>query len=312
LTRTPGCIEMNPNLISIADLSSEEIRAVLDRADELKVRRDDPAARSILAGKSLAAIFEKPSTRTRVSLEVAMTDLGGHALYLNSGDLQLGRGETIADTARVLSRFVSGIAARVYDHNTVEELARTATVPVINSLSNAEHPCQILADLMTMRERFGRLAGLKVAWVGDGNNVCNSTILACALMGMDIAVASPPGFGPDRKILDQADRLGGRTVVVADPVEAVRGADVVETDTWVSMGDEAEAAKRAEAFRRYQVNSGLLRHAKSDVIVLHCLPAHRGHEITDEVMDGPQSAILDQSENRLHSIKAVLEKLMVR
>lgn len=194
MTRTPGCIEMNPNLISIADLSSEEIRAVLDRADELKVRRDDPAARSILAGKSLAAIFEKPSTRTRVSLEVAMTDLGGHALYLNSGDLQLGRGETIADTARVLSRFVSGIAARVYDHNTVEELARTATVPVINSLSNAEHPCQILADLMTMRERFGRLAGLKVAWVGDGNNVCNSTILACALMGMDIAVASPPAL----------------------------------------------------------------------------------------------------------------------
>jgi len=240
-----------------------------------------------------------------------MTDLGGHALYLSSKDLQLGRGETIADTARVLSRFVSGIAARVYDHNTIEELGRYAAVPVINALSNVEHPCQILADLMTMRERFGRLAGLKVAWVGDGNNVCNSTILAAAMMGMEMAVAAPPGYEPDRKILDQAESLGGRTIVVADPVEAVRGADVVSTDTWISMGDEAEAAKRVEAFRRYQVNSDLLRHASSEAIVLHCLPAHRGQEITDAVMDGPRSAILDQSENRLHSVKAVLERLMV-
>ena len=299
------------NLISIRDLSPREVEAVLDRADELKAGRSDPSSRSILAGKSLAAIFEKPSTRTRVSLEVAMTDLGGHALYLSSKDLQLGRGETIADTARVLSRFVSGIAARVYDHNTIEELGRYAAVPVINALSNVEHPCQILADLMTMRERFGRLAGLKVAWVGDGNNVCNSTILAAAMMGMEMAVAAPPGYEPDRKILDQAESLGGRTVVVADPVEAVRGADVVSTDTWISMGDEAEAAKRVEAFRRYQVNSDLLRHASSEAIVLHCLPAHRGQEITDAVMDGPRSAILDQSENRLHSVKAVLERLMV-
>ncbi|HII07309.1 MAG TPA: ornithine carbamoyltransferase [Methanotrichaceae archaeon] len=304
---------MNLNLISIADLSSEEILAILDRADKLKARRNDAACRSILAGKSLATIFEKPSTRTRVSLEVAMTDLGGHALYLSSKDIQLGRGETIADTARVLSRLVHGIAARVYDHSTVEELARHATVPVINSLSDFEHPCQILADLMTMRERFGHLEGLKVAWVGDGNNVCNSTILAAALMGMEMRVASPPGYGPDRKILDQADSLGGGTViVVTDPVKAARGADVVETDTWVSMGDEAEAAKRVEAFGRYQVNADLLRHASDDVIVMHCLPAHRGQEITDDVMDGPRSAILDESENRLHSVKAVLEKLMVR
>ena len=311
MTQTSGCIEMKSNLISIADLSSDEIRAILDRAEELKARRDDPATRSILAGKSLAAIFEKPSTRTRVSLEVAMTDLGGHALYLSKSDLQLGRGETIADTARVLSRFVSGIAARVYDHKTVEELARAASVPVINSLSDREHPCQILADLMTMRERFGRLAGLKVAWVGDGNNVCNSTILASALVGMEIVVASPPGFGPDRKILNQADRLGGGAVVVTDPVKAVSGADVVETDTWVSMGDESEAEKRLAAFGRYQVNSDLLKHASDEAIVLHCLPAHRGREITDEIMDGPRSAILDQSENRLHSVKAVLEKMMV-
>lgn len=299
------------NLISIRDLSPREVEAVLDRADELKAGRCDPSARSILAGKSLAAIFEKPSTRTRVSLEVAMADLGGHALYLSTKDLQLGRGETIADTSRVLSRFVHAIAARVYDHRTIEELGRYAEVPVINALSDLEHPCQILADLMTVRERFGRLAGLKVAWVGDGNNVCNSTILAAAMMGMEMAVAAPPGYEPDRKILDQAESLGGRTVVVADPLEAVRGADVVSTDTWVSMGDEAEAAKRVEAFRRYQVNSDLLRHAKDDAIVLHCLPAHRGQEITDEVMDGPKSAILDQSENRLHSVKAVLERLLV-
>jgi ornithine carbamoyltransferase len=303
---------MNLNLISIADLSSEEILKILDRAGELKARRNDPAIRSILAGKSLATIFEKPSTRTRVSLEVAMTDLGGHALYLSSKDIQLGRGETIADTARVLSRFVHGIAARVYDHSTVEKLARNASIPVINTLSDTEHPCQILADLMTIRERFGHLEGLKVAWVGDGNNVCNSTILAAALMGMEMRVASPPGYGPDRKILDQADSLGGGTIVVTDPVKAARGADVVETDTWVSMGDEAEAAKRLAAFGRYQVNKDLLRHASDDVIVMHCLPAHRGQEITDDVMDGPRSAILDQSENRLHSVKAVLEKLMVR
>jgi ornithine carbamoyltransferase len=299
------------NLISIRDLSPREVEAVLDRADELKAGRCDPSARSILAGKSLAAIFEKPSTRTRVSLEVAMADLGGHALYLSTKDLQLGRGETIADTSRVLSRFVHAIAARVYDHRTIEELGRYAEVPVINALSDLEHPCQILADLMTVRERFGRLAGLKVAWVGDGNNVCNSTILAAAMMGMEMAVAAPPGYEPDRKILDQAESLGGRTAVLADPLEAVRGAEVVSTDTWVSMGDEAEAAKRVEAFRRYQVNSDLLRHAKDDAIVLHCLPAHRGQEITDEVMDGPKSAILDQSENRLHSVKAVLERLLV-
>ena len=299
------------NLISIRDLSPGEVEAILDRADELKARRCDPFARSILAGKSLAAIFEKPSTRTRVSLEVAMTDLGGHALYLGKNDLQLGRGETLPDTARVLSRFVHGIAARVYDHKTVEELGRHAAVPVINVLSDQEHPCQILADLMTIRERFGRLSGLKVAWVGDGNNVCNSTIIAAAMMGMEIVVASPPGYGPNRKILDHADRLGGGTVVVTDPVKAVSGADVVSTDTWVSMGDEDDAARRVEAFRRYQVNADLLSHASDGAIVLHCLPAHRGQEITDEVMDGPKSAILDQSENRLHSAKAVLERLLV-
>jgi len=298
------------NLISIADLTKEDILEFLDRADELKAGRDEGVAGQVLAGKSLATIFEKPSTRTRVSLEVAMTDLGGHALYLSSKDLQLGRGETIADTARVLSRFVHGIAARVFDHTTVEELGLHAKVPVINSLSDLEHPCQILADLMTMREHFGRLEGLKVAWVGDGNNVCNSTILAAALLDMELVVACPPGYEPNGKILERASLLGGRAEVISDPKEAVKGADVVDTDTWISMGDEEDAARRKQIFLPYQVNSDLMKLASDDAIVMHCLPAHRGHEITDEVMDGPQSAILDQSENRLHSVKAVLEKLI--
>jgi len=303
---------MTMNLVSITDLTAEEILKILDRSDELKRSRSRSRSETgqVLARKSLATIFEKPSTRTRVSLEVAMTDLGGHALHLSSNDLQLGRGETIADTARVLSRIVHGIAARVFDHATVEELAFHAEVPVINSLSNREHPCQILADLMTMRERFGRLEGLKVAWIGDGNNVCNSTILVSALMGMDLTVACPPGHEPDGDILDEADRLGGRVKVVADPAKAAEGAEVVETDTWVSMGDEAEAAWREKVFEPYQVNSGLMSLASVGAIVMHCLPAHRGQEITDDVMDGPQSAILDQSENRLHTIKAVLERFL--
>ncbi|MHC1631321.1 MAG: ornithine carbamoyltransferase [Methanotrichaceae archaeon] len=301
---------MQVNLVSITDLTKEEILAILDRADEFKKERSKVNTSHILAGKSLAAIFEKSSTRTRVSLEVAMTDLGGHALYLSSRDLQLGRGETIADTARVLSRFVHGISARVYDHSTAEELARYANVPVINVLSDREHPCQILADLMTMRERFGHLEGLKLAWIGDGNNVCNSTILAAALLKMKMVVASPQGYEPNRKILEWANSLGGSTEVVTDSAEAAKGADVIETDTWVSMGDETEAAQREIAFTNYQVNSDLMKLASTEAIVLHCLPAHRGHEITDEVMDGPQSVILDQSENRLHTIKAVLEKLI--
>jgi ornithine carbamoyltransferase len=296
------------DLISITDLAPGEILEILDRADALKAARN--VTSTIFAGKSLAMIFEKPSTRTRVSLEVAMTDFGGHALYLGRNDLQLGRGETIADTARVLSRYVHGIVARVYDHETVAELAANADVPVINALSNLEHPCQILADLMTMREHFGALEGLRVAWIGDGNNVCNSTVLACALLGMELRVASPPGFGPKSQILEEAKRQGGSIMLTLDPAKAAMDADVIETDTWISMGDEAEEAKRLKAFTKYQVNSDLVELARSDAIVMHCLPAHRGKEITDEVMDGPHSAILDQSENRLHTTKAVLEKLI--
>lgn len=298
------------NLISIADLSREQIIGLLDSADAFRAGRGRAEGPRPLQGKSLAMIFEKPSTRTRVSLEVACAELGGHALYLSSSELQLGRGETIADTARVLSRYVHGITARVYSHSTVEQFAQAAGVPVVNALSDWEHPLQILADLQTMRQRFGDLEGLRVAWIGDGNNVCNSLLLASAILGMRIAVASPPGYQPTDRILAQAERLGGLSKVVVEPEEAARGADVVVTDTWISMGEEGQEAERLRVFGKYQVNTGLMALAASGAVAMHCLPAHRGQEITDEVMDGPQSAVFDEAENRLHSSKAVLNWLM--
>ena len=296
------------NLISIADLSREDILRLLDSAEAFRARRGHHGLP--LQGKSLAMIFEKPSTRTRVSLEVAAAELGGHPLYLSAGELQLGRGETIADTARVLSRYVHGITARVYSHNTVVQLAEHASVPVINALSDWEHPLQILADLQTMRQRFPALEGLRVGWIGDGNNVCNSLILASAILGMEITVASPRGYQPKAQVLGQAKELGGQPRVVEEPAEAAADANVLVTDTWVSMGDEAEEAERLRVFGKYQVNSRLLDLAARDVIALHCLPAHRGQEITDEVMDGPRSAVFDEAENRMHTSKAVMAWLM--
>jgi ornithine carbamoyltransferase len=296
------------NLISISDLTREDIYRLLDSAEAFRAERGKGIRP--LEGKSLAMIFEKPSTRTRVSLEVACEELGCHGLNLSSAELQLGRGETVADTARVLSRYVHGITARVYSHSTVEQLAKHASVPVINALSDWEHPLQILADLMTMRQRFGRLEGLAMAWVGDGNNVCNSLLLASAIMGMEMSVASPRGYGPDPRILERSQRLGGKPRLVAEPKEAAAGADVVITDTWISMGDEGEEAERLRVFGRYQVNRELMRLAKERAIAMHCLPAHRGQEITDEVMDGPQSAVFDEAENRLHASKAVLAWLL--
>jgi len=284
------------NLISIADLCKEDIIRLLDSADAFKAQRGHHGRP--LQGKSLAMIFEKPSTRTRVSLEVACSELGGHPLYLSAGELQLGRGETVADTARVLSRYVHGITARVFSHNTVIQLAKHASVPVVNALSDWEHPLQILADLQTMRQHFGRLEGLRVGWIGDGNNVCNSLILASAIMGMEVCVASPAGYEPKARIMKEAERLGGRIEVVSEPAQAARGVDVLVTDTWVSMGDEAEEAERLRVFGKYQVNSELMRLASEDAIALHCLPAHRGQEITDEVMDGEQSAVFEEAENR--------------
>ena len=296
------------NLISIADLSGEDILRLIQSAEAFRARRGRHG--QPLEGKSLAMIFEKPSTRTRVSLEVAAWELGGHPLYLSANELQLGRGETIADTARVLSRYVHGITARVHSHGTVLQLAEHASVPVINALSDWEHPLQILADLQTMSQNFQALDGLQIGWIGDGNNVCNSLILASAILRMEITVASPPGYGPKAEILEEARALGGSPQVVEEPEEAAGGADVLVTDTWVSMGDEAEEAERLRVFGRYQINSQLMDLAGEGAIALHCLPAHRGQEITDEVMDGPRSRVFDEAENRMHTSKAVMAWLM--
>ena len=296
------------NLISIADLSGEDILRLIQSAEAFRARRGRHG--QPLEGKSLAMIFEKPSTRTRVSLEVAAWELGGHPLYLSANELQLGRGETIADTARVLSRYVHGITARVHSHGTVLQLAEHASVPVINALSDWEHPLQILADLQTMSQNFQALDGLQIGWIGDGNNVCNSLILASAILRMQITVASPPGYGPKAEILEEARAVGGSPRVVEEPGEAAGGADVLVTDTWVSMGDEAEEAERLRVFGRYQINSQLMDLAGDGAIALHCLPAHRGQEITDEVMDGPRSRVFDEAENRMHTSKAVMAWLM--
>lgn len=255
-------------------------------------------------------IFEKNSTRTRVSFEVAMTDFGGHSLYLNSRDIQIERGETIEDTARTLSGYLHGIIARVLSHETVKKLAEFSTIPVVNALSDMEHPCQILADFMTIMEHKNRFEGLKFAWIGDGNNVCNSALLGSAIMGMEFSIACPKGYEPKTEFLEQAKALGGKFTITDDPKTAAKDADIIYTDVWVSMGDEAEEEKRLRDFASFQVNAELLGDAKPDVIVMHCLPARRGFEITDEVMDGPNSVVYEEAENRLHAHKALILKLM--
>jgi ornithine carbamoyltransferase len=300
------------DLISIYDLTKADIEAILHKAAELKGMHQQGIAHRPLEGKTLAMIFEKPSTRTRVSFEVGMYQLGGHALSLNPGETQLGRGEAIADTARVLSRYVNGIMIRTYAHQRVEEMARFASVPVINGLSNLLHPCQILSDIFTIWERRGGYEGLKVAYVGDGNNVANSWINAALRLGFDLWLACPPGYGPDDKILSRAQEEGSsRIILTLDPREAVKGAHVINTDVWASMGQEGERAERLKAFQGYQVNADLIRRAGKDVVVMHCLPAHRGEEITDEVMDGPYSMVFEQAENRLHVQKAILTLLLM-
>jgi ornithine carbamoyltransferase len=302
---------MKRDILSVLDLKDDLIE-VLDLAERMKVKEMNIA--SPLQGKSLAMIFEKSSTRTRVSFEVGMTQLGGHALYLSPKDLQMGRGETVADTARTLSRYVNGIMYRAYKHDMMVELAKYASVPVINALDDVEHPCQIAADLLTIREHLGKFKGKKLVYVGDGNNVCNSLLLGAGVVGMDMVAACPPGYRPNRSILVKAKKLakknGSKIEVMDDPTQAARGADVLYTDVWVSMGDEAEAEEREKAFKPYQLNSALLKKAKKGCIVMHCLPAHRGKEITDEVIDGEQSVVWDQAENRLHAQKAILVKLM--
>jgi len=301
---------MKKDVLSITDLSREEIYELLESARDLKAKRKAGESTEFLKNKSLGMIFEKSSTRTRVSFEVAMTDFGGHALYLNSRDIQVGRGETIEDTARTLSGYLHGLMARVMSHDTVEKLAKYSTMPVINALSDREHPCQILGDFLTIMERKNRFEGLKFAWIGDGNNVCNSALLGSAIMGMDFTIACPKGYEPKPEFLEQAKALGGKYTITDDPKVAAKDADIIYTDVWVSMGDEVEQEKRLKDFKSFQVNSELLGIAKPDVMVMHCLPARRGFEITDEVMDGPCSSIFEEAENRLHAQKALILKLM--
>jgi len=302
------------DFLSLGDISPEEVEGLLDLAEELKKREERGGVAAPLAGKTLAMIFDKPSTRTRVSFEVGMSQLGGHALFLNRNELQLGRGETLADTARTLSRYVNGILIRTHSHETVVELAHYATVPVINGLTDRFHPCQALADLLTLREKKGRLEGLKVAYVGDGNNVLHSLLHAAAATGMHLSVATPSGYEPDPEVVAEANKIalitGAKLSFFHDPEEAVCGADAVYTDVWASMGQEEEKDKRLKDFQGFQVDSKLMACAKGDAIFLHCLPAYRGLEVSDEVIDGPQSVVFDQAENRLHAQKALLLTLL--
>ncbi|MDD3420888.1 MAG: ornithine carbamoyltransferase [Methanocellales archaeon] len=295
------------NLISMADLSLEDIMDILDKAEDMKGKRKQGV--DLLRNKSLAMLFEKPSTRTRASFEVAMTELGGHAICLNWQEIQLGRGESMEDTARVLSSYVNGIMIRA-EHSKVLEMAKSSSVPVINGLTELEHPCQSLADLLTIREFKGKFSGMKFGWIGDGNNVCNSSILAGALVGMKVVVACPKGYEPNAEILERSRLLGGNTKITYDPLEAAKNADMLYTDVWVSMGDEVQKKKKMLDFKGFQINADVLKVAKDDVIVMHCLPAHRGEEIAPNIIDDPHSVIFEQAENRLHAQKALLVKLL--
>ena len=294
------------DFLAIDDLSRDELLALLELAGRMKRGEYDERP---LAGKSLAMIFTKSSTRTRVSFEVGAAQLGGTALFLSSRDIQLGRGEPIRDTARVLSRYVDGIMIRTFDHADVEELARFATVPIINGLTDYNHPCQILADLQTVHEEFGDLGGRTVAWIGDGNNMAHSWIEAAGVLGFELRIACPAGYEPSAQLLSSwAGRA--KVLVTHSPLEAARGADVVTTDVWASMGQEAEQELRAQAFAGFMVDEGLMAQAHPRAIFLHCLPAHRGEEVTEQVLEGPQSRIFDEAENRLHAQKALMAMLM--
>jgi len=305
---------MVKHLLSMQDLSPSEIKAILDEAARLKEKLQQRESHELLKGKTLGMIFEKPSLRTRVTFETGMTQLGGHAIYLAPADIQLGERESVPDVARNLSRWVDVVMARLFKHDIIVELARYSSVPVINGLTNLHHPCQTLSDLLTIREHKVKLNGLKIAWIGDGNNVCNSLLLGCTLVGTNISVACPHGYEPPTDIVKQArtnaKKSGAKVELTTDPKKAVDGADVIYTDVWVSMGQEKEARERMKAFKDYQVNAQLLKGAKPDSIVMHCLPAHRGQEITDDVIDGPHSVVWDQAENRMHAQKALLVSLL--
>ena len=298
------------DLLTISGISSRHIASLIKQAQSLKVKRQARRTPRPLVGKTLGLIFEKPSTRTRVSFEAGMNQLGGQSLFLESEKIQLSRGESLADTAQVLSRYLDGLVVRTFDQSTLEEWADCATIPVINGLTDQCHPCQILADLFTISEKKKRLKGLKLAYVGDGNNVTHSLLEAGARMGMHVAVGCPTGYEPDQKIVEwsqkEATKTKAKIEVTSDPVAAVRNADILYTDVWISMGQEREQKRRLKALTPYQLNGKLLRKAKADAIVMHCLPAHRGEEISTEVLDGPHSVVLEQAENRLDMQNAIL------
>jgi len=298
------------DFVRIGTWNSEELKTALDLADELKELRKQREPHELLPGRMLGMIFQKPSTRTRVSFEVGIVELGGHGLYLSANDLQLGRGETIKDTGHVLERYLDAIMIRTFAQEDVEQLAEHADIPVINGLTDYAHPCQALADLMTIRERLGRLSGARLAYLGDGNNVCVSLMVGAARFGMRFVAATPKGYEPDANAVNAARRaavqMGGTVELVRDPREAAREADVLYTDVWTSMGQEKESDRRRKDLAGFQINDELLSHASPDAIVLHCLPAHYGEEITEEVLYGPQSAVWDEAENRLHAQKALL------
>jgi len=295
------------HFLDLIDIAPGELRGIIEdsRAMKAQLKRDRAAAERPLAGQTLAMIFDKPSTRTRVSFDVAMRQLGGEAILLTGQDMQLGRGETIADTARVLSRYVDAIMIRILDHETLIELARHATVPVINGLTRLSHPCQVMADVLTFEEHRGSIRGRTIAWSGDGNNVLASWMHAAQRFEFRLNVATPPELAPRKPLLDWAGRSGAAIVIGHDPERAVAGADCIVTDTWVSMGDK-DGEHRHNLLKPYQVNRRLLARAKPDALFMHCLPAHRGHEVTDEVIDGPQSVVFDEAENRLHAQKGIL------
>ena len=302
------------DFIEFTDYTKEEIEYLLDLAIDIKKKQKNGEVYQPLKGKTIGLIFEKSSTRTRVSFEVGMFQLGGHALFLSKNDIQLGRGETIGDTAQVLSRYLDGIMIRTFAHSNITELAKYADIPVINGLSDDAHPCQVLADFQTVLEHKGKLKGLKMAYVGDGNNMAHSLMLGAAKLGVHVSVASPKGYEPSAAIVDQAKSIatetGAEVVVTNSAQEAVQDADIIYTDVWASMGFEEEQKEREAAFADYQVNEELVKGAKPDFIFLHCLPAHRGEEVSEGVIDGPNSAIFDQAENRLHAQKALMAALM--
>jgi ornithine carbamoyltransferase len=304
----------NKDLISIHDLSVGEVATILDVSKKLKKKQKMGEPHEYLKGKTLAMIFSKASTRTRVSFETGFHQLGGHPIYMTESTSQIGRGEPVRDTARVLSRFVDGIMIRTFSHDAVIELAKYATVPVINGLTDLLHPCQALTDMFTVMEYKEVLQGRKLVFIGDGNNMAHSLMYACAKVGMNMVCASPNGYKPNPKIVAEAQedaKMTGATIeVMEDPMEAARGADVLYTDVWASMGEEAEREVRCKAFQGYQINKEMLEVARPDCMVLHCLPAHRGEEITDEVIEGPHSAVFDEAENRLHVQKAIMALLM--